>query len=87
MAHGRMNTVHGWLLAAVGWLGKVLGPLGMLQLVLSEQWPPAALILNFTNDLIWLPFFSLYLWDAWPMFRHSLAGDDRPVSASQSTGP
>ena len=67
---------HGWLMAAVGWLGKVLGPIGMLQLVLSEQWPPAALVLNLTNDFIWLPFFTVYLWDAWPMFRHSLTKED-----------
>ena len=67
---------HGWLMAAVGWLGKVLGPIGMLQLVLSEQWPPAALVLNLTNDFIWLPFFTLYLWDAWPRFRQSLIEAD-----------
>ena len=67
---------HGWLMAAVGWLGKVLGPIGMLQLVLSEQWPPAALVLNLTNDFIWLPFFTLYLWDAWPRFRQSLTEED-----------
>ena len=67
---------HGWLMAAVGWVGKILGPIGMLQLVLSGQWPPAALVLNLTNDLIWLPFFTVYLWDAWPMFRHSLTKED-----------
>ena len=31
----------GWLVAAVGLLGKVLGPLGLLRLLWMGQWPPA----------------------------------------------
>lgn len=62
----------GWLLAAVGLLGKVLGPIGLAVLLWSGRWPPATIVLCLTNDLIWWFPFSLYLYDAWPAFRREL---------------
>jgi hypothetical protein len=63
---------HGWLLAAVGLLGKVLGPAGALVLILRGTWPPSGLVLCLTNDFVWWVPFGLYLWDAWPSFRETL---------------
>src|SRR2546427_6250794 len=60
---------RGWLIAAVGLAGKTLGPLGMLWLILSAQWPASAFALCVTNDLIWWIPFGVYLHDAWPLFR------------------
>lgn len=60
---------RGWLVAAVGLLGKILGPIGLLALVLTRQWPPETIVLCITNDFIWWAPFGLYLWDAWPWFR------------------
>ncbi len=60
---------RGWLLAAVGLLGKVLGPLGLAQLILSGTWPLRTVVLCLTNDVIWWIPFALYLRDAWPHFR------------------
>jgi len=60
---------RGFAIAAVGLLGKVLGPIGMAQLVLSGAWPPSSIVLCLTNDLIWWIPFSLYLHDAWPFYR------------------
>jgi hypothetical protein len=60
---------RGWLLAAVGLLGKVLGPIGLAQLILSKTWPASTLILCLTNDFIWWIPFSIYLYDAWPAFK------------------
>jgi hypothetical protein len=57
---------RGWLLAAVGLLGKVLGPIGLAQLLWSGAWPPATLILCVTNDFFWWIPFTVYLYDAWP---------------------
>jgi hypothetical protein len=57
---------HGWLLAAVGLTGKVLGPLGLAQLILSGTWPARSVIICLTNDLIWWIPFATYLVDAWP---------------------
>jgi len=57
---------RGWLIAAVGLLGKLLGPIGLLKLIYSGQWPIATLVLCATNDLIWWVPFALYLYDAGP---------------------
>ena len=65
---------RGWLLAAVGLAGKVLGPLGLAPLIWSGEWPASTVVLCLTNDLIWWLPFSLYLYDAWPAFRRDLKG-------------
>jgi hypothetical protein len=70
---------RGWLIAAVGFTGKVLGPIGLAILVARGTWPPAALILTATNDLIWWIPFALYLRDAWPSFRADRATSHLPA--------
>ena len=60
---------RGWMIAAVGLTGKILGPLGMVWLIYSGVWPRSAFVLCLTNDVIWWIPFGLYLRDAWPMFR------------------
>jgi hypothetical protein len=60
---------RGWLVAAVGLLGKILGPIGLVRLIGSGQWPQSSIILCVTNDLIWWIPFGLYLYDAWPPDR------------------
>lgn len=57
---------RGWLLAAVGLAGKVLGPVGLARLLWTGAWPAATVVLCLTNDVIWWPAFALYLHDAWP---------------------
>lgn len=63
---------RGWLIAAVGFVGKILGPLGLAWLILTGVWPPSTVVLVLTNDLIWWIPFALYLRDAWPYFRADL---------------
>ncbi|MFE7774471.1 hypothetical protein ACFU5O_11295 [Streptomyces sp. NPDC057445] len=63
---------EGFLIAAVGLAGKVLGPLGWLWLALTHQWPLASGIILVTNDLIWWIPFTLYLRDCWPQWRERL---------------
>jgi len=67
---------RGWALALVGLLGKVLGPLGLAQLVWSGKWPPSTVVLCLTNDIIWWIPFGLYLRDlrASPSRRRRLQG-------------
>jgi hypothetical protein len=60
---------HGFLPAAVGLLGKVLGPIGMLHLVVIGAWPLAAVVSCVTHDLVWWVPFGLYLRDAWRRWR------------------
>jgi hypothetical protein len=62
---------RGWMIAAVGLMGKLLGPVGMLWLIRTGVWPPSAFAICVTNDLIWWSPFGLYLHDAWPVFRLS----------------
>jgi hypothetical protein len=60
---------RGWLLAAVGLIGKVLGPIGLARLILSRR---VAKIDNrpvSDERLIWWIPFALYLYDAWPFRR------------------
>ena len=64
---------RGWLIAAVGLMGKVLGPIGMIVLISTDQWPPSSLLLCVANDFIWWIPFALYLRDAWPAFRRRAA--------------
>jgi hypothetical protein len=64
---------HGFALAAVGLLGKVLGPIGLALLILQGEWPVATLVLCLTNDFIWWVPFGLYLWDAWPHYRRTFS--------------
>jgi hypothetical protein len=54
---------RGFLIAAVGLLGKVLGPIGLVQLIASGAWPLKSAVLCITNDFIWWIPFALYLRD------------------------
>ncbi|HJQ38317.1 MAG TPA: hypothetical protein VKB93_14365 [Thermoanaerobaculia bacterium] len=55
---------RGFLIAAIGLLGKVLGPIGLVQLIASGAWPLKSAVLCVTNDFIWWIPFALYLRDA-----------------------
>jgi hypothetical protein len=52
------------VIVLVGFIGKILGPLGMLYFVLSGAWPWKAMFLCLTNDLIWIIPFAMYLIDS-----------------------
>jgi hypothetical protein len=54
---------RGGPIAAVGLLGKVLGPIGLAQLLYSGAWPMKSIVLCVTNDFIWWVPFGLYLLD------------------------
>lgn len=71
---------EGALIAAVGLLGKVLGPIGLAQLIASGQWPMKSIVLCVTNDFLWWIPFTLYLVDV-RAFRAARAG----ASASSGT--
>jgi hypothetical protein len=64
---------RGWLIAAVGLAGKVMGPIGLIVLIVQGSWPIAAFVICITNDLIWWVPFGLYLKDAWPTFKAGLS--------------
>ena len=43
----------GFVLAAVGPLGKVLGPIGLVGLIATGAWPLETMVLALTNDFVW----------------------------------
>ena len=63
---------RGWLLAAVGLLGKILGPIGLAKLIIDGVWPRSTIVLCLTNDFIWWIPFAIYLVDSWPWFVSDL---------------
>jgi hypothetical protein len=62
----------GFLLAAVGLAGKVLGPIGLIFLIAKGQWPFSTIILCATNDFIWWIPFGIYLADSWSGYKQDL---------------
>ena len=60
---------RGFMLAAVGMVGKILGPIGLAFVIATGQWPPRTFFVILTNDLIWWIPFGVYLFDAWPYYR------------------
>jgi hypothetical protein len=70
---------QGWLIAAVGLAGKVLGPIGLVWLIIEGEWPASALWICVTNDFVWWVPFALYLWDAWVAFRDGMTRAAPPL--------
>lgn len=60
---------RGFLLAAVGLVGKILGPIGLILLVAQGKWKFATLLMNLTNDFVWWIPFGLYLYDSWAFYK------------------
>jgi hypothetical protein len=71
------NPVRHWPIVLVGFLGKIFGPLGMIQALWTEQLPWAFALNCITNDLIWWVPFALILRYAWTEHLRD-AGTDAP---------
>ena len=54
---------RGALIAAVGLVGKIIGPIGLIILIAKGTWPASSLLISATNDFIWWVPFALYLHD------------------------
>lgn len=63
---------RGWLPAAVGLTGKLLGPAALAVHIAAGNWSTAALPIIVFNDLVWWLPFAIYLHDAWPHFTADL---------------
>jgi small multidrug resistance pump len=59
------DPLRHWVIVLVGFLGKVLGPVGAVIAVLRGLLPARFLWMNVTNDLIWWVPFGMILWRAW----------------------
>ena len=63
---------RGWLMAAAGLVGKILGPMGLAVLIATGAWPVRTFVLCLSNDLIWWLPFSVYIRDAFPSYVRDL---------------
>ena len=72
---------HGAPIAAIGLLGKILGPIGLAQLIASGAWPMKTIVLCVTNDFIWWVPFALYLRDV-RAFRRGASSSSRTSRAA-----
>lgn len=62
----------GFVFALVGFVGKILGPMGIFYYIYMGKWTFSALIMNVTNDFIWLIPFAIYLYDSWGFYKKDL---------------
>ncbi|MFZ4597186.1 MAG: SelL-related redox protein [Terrimicrobiaceae bacterium] len=72
------DPVRHWPIVLVGFLGKVFGPLGMVQALWTGQLPWGFALNCVTNDLIWWVPFALILKHAWEQFRCDANSDPLP---------
>ena len=72
---------RGFEIAAVGLLGKVLGPIGLVQLISAGTWPMKSVILCVTNDFIWWIPFVLYLRDCRNARRETSVARTSPAAS------
>jgi len=59
------DPLRHWPIVLVGFLGKVLGPIGFLDAAMRGQLPWHFGVVNIFNDLIWWVPFGMILWMAW----------------------
>ena len=59
------DPLRHWPIILVGLLGKVFGPIGMLNAIWQGKLPPVAGLTCLTNDLIWWVPFGIILWRAY----------------------
>jgi peroxiredoxin len=57
------NPQRHWPIIFVGWLGKLFGPIGAIYYLLIGKLTPWFLLHNLTNDIIWLPFFTIIIYN------------------------
>ena len=63
-----------WPIILVGFLGKVLGPLGFLNAAFTGAMPWSAGLTNITNDLIWWAPFAIILWRSYQHHQEASYG-------------
>ena len=75
------DPVRHWPIVLVGFLGKVMGPLGMVQALWTGQLPWGFALNCVTNDLIWWVPFALILKHAWVQYQNEGNDADLPAES------
>lgn len=79
------DPVRHWPIVLVGLLGKIFGPIGFVQAVLADRFPPAMGCTILTNDLIWWVPFTLILLNAKRQELAGLSVQEEPGALSKSS--
>jgi peroxiredoxin len=77
-----IDPARHWPIVLVGFLGKIFGPLGMIQALWTGALPWPFALNCLTNDLIWWVPFFLILKYAWDQFRNEPANPQPPDEAT-----
>ncbi|SFJ34276.1 SelL-related redox protein [Planctomicrobium piriforme] len=80
------DPVRHWPIVFVGFLGKVLGPIGFLWGYSQGTLPLSAGRINITNDVIWWAPFAAILWHALRTSADRPARDPAPLDLSSAIG-
>lgn len=72
------DPVRHWPIVLVGFLGKVFGPLGMVQALWTGALPWGFSLNCLTNDVIWWVPFALILKYAWTLHQNETVADGLP---------
>ncbi|HVX84315.1 MAG TPA: alkyl hydroperoxide reductase [Phycisphaerae bacterium] len=59
------DPVRHWPIVLVGFLGKVLGPMGFVEAAVRGALPWRFGVVNVLNDVIWWAPFGMVLWVSW----------------------
>ena len=76
------DPVRHWPIVVVGLLGKIFGPLGMVQALWTGALPWGFALVCVTNDLIWWVPFALILKHAWEQHQAGPGAEDLPDEAT-----
>ena len=76
------DPVRHWPIVLVGFLGKVMGPLGMVQALWTGQLPWGFALNCVTNDLIWWVPFAFILKHAWVQYQSEGNDADLPAEST-----
>lgn len=65
------NPLRYFPLIFAGWIGRILGPIGFITALIKQEINWKFGITLITNDLIWLPFFTIMLYQGWSVYRET----------------
>jgi len=77
-----LDPARHWPIVLVGFLGKVFGPLGMVQALWTGALPWGFALNCVTNDVIWWVPFALILKHAWEQHQAAPGADELPDEAT-----
>ena len=80
------NPIRHWPIVLVGFMGKVLGPIGFVKAVSTGALPLSSTWITVSNDLIWLVPFGMILWQTMQAKVGKPVTRDSPYTPEEAAG-